>query len=125
MNKFIKTILILLFVFAATCVQAQMSEESKIEYLINSIGNVPDGTSFVRNGKKHDPEAAANHMRTKYNRGKRYAQTAVDFIENIASKSSISGREYLIEFSDGKIITAKEFFMNNLKKLKNESNGFI
>ena len=119
MNKTIKSILVILLVSIGICVQAQMTEEAKIEYLINSVNTVPEGSKFIRNGTKHTTAAAIDHLRTKYKRGKKYAKTAADFVENIASKSSISGRNYLIEFPDGKTITAKEFFTNNLKKLEN------
>jgi len=118
MNKTIKSFLVILFVCTGICVHAQMTEEAKIEYLINSVNTTPAGSKFIRNGTKHDTAAAINHLRTKYKRGKKYAKTATDFIENIASKSSMSGRNYLIEFPDGKTITAKEFFTNNLKKLE-------
>jgi len=117
MNKIIKSILVILFVFAGICVQAQMTERAKIEYLINSVNSVPEGTKFIRNGKKHDVADAVSHLRTKYRRGQKYATTAVDFIENIASKSSMSGREYLIEFPNGRTITAKEFFTDRLRRL--------
>jgi hypothetical protein len=123
-NKTIKLILVVLFIFfifAGICVQAQMTEEAKIEYLINSVNDVPEGSKFIRNGTKHNTAAAADHLRTKYKRGKKYAKTAVDFIENIASKSSVSGKEYFIEFPDNKTITAKDFFTNNLKKLENNA----
>ena len=118
MSKTIKSILVILFILTGISVQAQMTEEAKIEYLINSVNNVPEGSKFIRNGSKHSTAAAVDHLKTKYKRGKKYAKTAVDFIENLASKSSISGKAYYIEFPDGKTITAKEFFTNNLRKLE-------
>ena len=116
--KIIKSFLMILFIFAGICVQAQMTEEAKIEYLINSVNTTPVGSKFIRNGTKYNTKAATDHLRTKYKSGKKYAKTAIDFIENIASKSSMSGKEYLIEYPNGKTITAKEFFTSILKKLE-------
>ena len=121
MNKTIKSILVILFVCIGICVQAQMTEKAKIEYLINSVSTVPEGSKFIRNGTKYTTASAVDHLKTKYRYGKKYAKTAVDFIENLASKSSVSEENYLIEFPDGKIITTKEFFTNKLKKLEQKS----
>ena len=52
---------------------------------------------FLRNGDRHDSAEAADHLRLKYRRGRRYAGTAEHFIERLASKSSWSGKPYFIE----------------------------
>ena len=68
--------------------------EAEIEHLITAVDD--SGCTFIRNGSRHDAKDAASHMRLKYRRGKRYAPTAELFIERLASKSSISGKLYLI-----------------------------
>lgn len=68
---------------------------AEIEYLMTAIGD--SGCEFIRNGKRHDAEAAERHIRMKYSRAKRYAPTAERFIERLASKSSISRRRYLMD----------------------------
>ena len=69
--------------------------ETEIEYLLSEIG--ASGCTFVRNGDSHSAEDAEDHLRTKYRRGKRYADTAEKFIERLASKSSISRKPYWIQ----------------------------
>jgi hypothetical protein len=68
--------------------------ESEIEYLLTSIGT--SGCEFVRNGKTHSAEDAEAHLRMKYKRGKRYAKTTEQFIERLASASSMTKRPYEI-----------------------------
>src|ERR1051325_1945796 len=68
-----------------------LSEDQKIEALINTIDHLSDAT-FIRNGREYDCHAAAKHMRDKWNYGKKEIKTAEDFIEKAASKSSISGQ---------------------------------
>lgn len=111
-------VFVMLFIFSADCVNARISEELKIEYMIASLSETPEGTKFIRNGTAYSSGEAAEHLRTKYKYGKKYAATAALFIENIASKSSFTGTDYSIKFVDGKIVTAREFFAEKLKKIE-------
>ena len=118
MNKIVIIFFATLFLFSGISAHAQMSEEAKIEYLIDSVGKAPEGTKFIRNGKEYSSEKAAEHLRTKYEKGKKHARTAGLFIENIASKSSVTGNEYHMKFVDGRTVTAREFFTEELKKIE-------
>ena len=89
-------------------------EDAKILAVINSIKNAPQGTVFIRNGTKHDADAAVNHLLRKYRSAKKRLNTVQEFIDNVASFSSFSGKEYRILFPDGKEISAKEFFYGQL-----------
>jgi len=109
-----------LSIFFGICAHAQMSEEAKIDHLINAVKKAPDGTTFIRNGKEYGSEQAADHLRTKYQLGKEHAGTAELFIEHIASRSSMTGIAYRIKFADGKTVSAHEFFLQELKKIEQE-----
>lgn len=74
------------------------TEEDNIEYLLNQIGQ--SDCVFVRNGDEHEASEAADHLRMKLRRGKKYVDNADDFIERIASQSTWSGEPYLIRCSD-------------------------
>lgn len=54
---------------------------------------------FHRNGSTYSALEAADHLRLKLRRGAKYAKTAESFIDNLASKSSWSGKPYFIECS--------------------------
>jgi hypothetical protein len=45
-------------------------------------------------------------------------KTAKDFIDKIASQSSVSGRAYQIEFADGKKVNSSVFFYQKLASWK-------
>jgi len=51
---------------------------------------------FIRNGNEYTPEDAEKHLRMKYKRGKKRVTNAEAFINLIATKSSFSGKSYLI-----------------------------
>lgn len=70
-------------------------EAETIEMLIVAVET--SGCTFIRNNKRHSAAEAAGHLRLKLRRGKRYATTVEDFIENLASKSSWSGKPYVMD----------------------------
>ena len=45
-------------------------------------------------------------------------RTADDFIAKVASKSSTTGRPYLVRFSDGREVPTADFFRAELAKLR-------
>jgi hypothetical protein len=89
-------------------------EDVKVLALINSIKEAPQGTAFIRNGTKHDAQAAVKHLLRKYKSAKKRLKTAQEFIDHVASFSSFSGKEYRILFPSGKEMSAREFFYERL-----------
>ncbi len=68
--------------------------ESEVEYLLEFVA--ASGCTFIRNDEEHSSEEAADHLRLKYRRGKRYVNTAEDFIDRLATESSWTGRAYSV-----------------------------
>ena len=58
--------------------------------------------TFIRNGAEHTAAEAAGHMRDKLKLAGSAVKTYDDFVEKVASKSSLTGKPYLVKFSDGK-----------------------
>jgi hypothetical protein len=117
--RIVLTVLICLALFSATFfpgkAQALGDQEGKrIEYLITSVENLT-GARFVRNGTEYDGKQAGSHLRMKLKKAGNRVQSAEDFITLCASKSYLSGKPYLITFSDGKTVPAGEFFRKKLK----------
>ena len=71
---------------------------SEIEHLLTVIGQ--SNCTFIRNGKEHNSIDAEEHLRMKYRKGKKWIENADQFIERIASKSSLSGNPYFIRCED-------------------------
>lgn len=114
--------IIVLFVLLATSISFSLppEEQSKIDYLLKQIEK--SEAIFIRNGKEHPSEAAVKHLKMKLDSAKNswFAPdeskwTAIMFIEKIASKSSMSGKPYLIKVKDKKV-KAKDWLMNKLKQ---------
>ena len=88
----------LILAFALTAPATADDTSAEIEYLLTTMGQ--SECTFIRNGKEYDADDAEAHLRMKYRRGKRYAGTAGDFIDNLASRSSMSRKPYLIACND-------------------------
>ncbi len=96
-------VIVLLAVSFGSTLQAANKETQasrEIQLLIQAVDQ--SGCTFHRNGKTHTAQEGADHLRLKLKRGGKYADTAEHFITRLASKSSWSGKAYLIESADGK-----------------------
>lgn len=102
----------MLAVFLASVTFAdEATMNAEIDFLLETVA--ASGCTFIRNGSEHDAEAARDHLSLKRRRGKRYFDSADEFIERIASKSSWSGKPYRIR-CDGVEVTAQEWFEDAL-----------
>ncbi len=68
--------------------------DTEIQYLLQFVSS--SGCTFTRNGSDHDPTDAADHLRLKYSRGKRYVNSAEQFIDRLATESSWTGKAYTV-----------------------------
>ena len=96
---------------------APMTEQQKIDAMIHSVEVLP-GAQFIRNGSAYDGKAAADHLRSKRNYAGSRIRTAEDFIEGIASRSSMSGKPYQVRFADGRTENSEVYFHDELKHLE-------
>jgi len=117
MKKALAAILLLLLTGAHTGAQTKLTEEQKIDHLILFIRNLK-GATFIRNGSEHSASAAADHLQMKREKAGTRIKTAKDFIDKVATKSSISGEYYMIRFANGKEFPAYMVLSNELKKLE-------
>jgi hypothetical protein len=87
-------------IFAASQIQAKADADATLEinYLIDFVAS--SGCQFNRNGKAHDPEGAAEHLRLKFRNGGKYVDTAEHFIDRLASESSWTGWDYTVDCED-------------------------
>src|SRR6187431_584322 len=83
-----------------TSAPSHMSESAKIEALISSVEQL-QGAVFIRNGSEYDGHKAAEHLRRKLDYARSKVKTAEQFIDLLATGSSMSGKPYTIRFADG------------------------
>jgi hypothetical protein len=113
-------ILVPLSYVSAEC-NSTLSEEQKIEALILAVEKL-DGT-FIRNGEEHSSGEAAAHLRLKVSNAKKSIfsfgkeWTAEEFIDKLATKSSLSGIAYEIKLKNGKRYLSADWLRIELKKM--------
>ena len=84
-----------------TNAQNDEKEQKKIDALIEYVRTLKG--VFIRNGVEYTPQEAADHLRDKLSYAGDGIKTARDFIENVASRSSVTGEVYQVKLSDGSI----------------------
>jgi Family of unknown function (DUF5329) len=92
-------------------------ESTRIEKLIRFVETQAD-MKFVRNGTEYSCADAGKFLRGKLDSMGHDITTAREFIERIASKSSMSGEPYRVKFSNGKQMLASQFLHDELKRLE-------
>ncbi len=82
------------------------------------------GCRFQRNGSWYDAAEARAHLQRKYDYllKKDKVDTAEQFIERAASRSSMSGRAYQVQ-CDGQEQDSASWFNGQLKRLRSSSTG--
>jgi hypothetical protein len=93
------------------------TEEQKIQKLITYVAGLKDAV-FIRNGSEYAPSKAAAHLKMKREKAGSSIKTAIDFIEELASKSSMTGQDYTVKFKDGKVVKVRDLLMAELKRIK-------
>ena len=92
-------------------------QNPEIDFLLSAIGS--SECVFVRNGKRHEAKKAEEHLRMKYDRGRRYATSTEAFIERLASKSSMTRKLYMIECPGAEPVPSGVWLMQRLEVLRN------
>lgn len=100
---------------SATPAAAALTEPQKIDQLIAVLEK--SDAKFIRSGTSYDGKRAADHLRTKLKSAGDRKLTARDFIEHIASKSSLSGRDYQVQDA-GVTTTARAWFTKQLEAIE-------
>jgi hypothetical protein len=95
-------------------------EKAKIEKLIEHVGSLKDA-KFVRNGVEYDAATAAKFLKGKWDANASDITSAREFIDKAATKSSTTGKPYLIRLKEGdqtKEVQSGEYLLEQLKLLE-------
>ena len=92
--------------------------DNEISQLIRMVAE--SDCTFIRNGKRYAAGKAADHLRLKYRRGRKYADTPEHFIERLASKSSMSGKLYYMQCDDDEPIETRRWLEQALRSLRSD-----
>lgn len=94
-------------------------EKAKIEALLAHVGGLADA-KFVRNGKDYDAKSAVKFLRAKWEANEEKINTASDFIALAATRSSTSGKPYLIRLKGKEPCPCADYLNAQIRKLEKE-----
>ncbi len=97
--------------------EVRVEVEEEIGRLLDAL-EAMEGAVMIRNGKEYFTEKGAAHLRMKVDRAGDRIRSAEDFIEEVASKSSTSGKDYIIRLKDGTTVTTREWFKAQLVEMR-------
>lgn len=92
--------------------------DQEIQYLLNTVGD--SGCTFTRNGTDHSADEAKDHLAMKYRRAGSRIKTAEAFIKHLATKSSWTGKPYLIQ-CDGESVPSRDWLTERLDSYRTTS----
>ena len=91
-NRLLASLLLILLPLSVTASSVNTAQE--IKHLFNFI--IASDCIFIRNNTEYTASEARDHMQRKYDYARRWIDNAEQFINRIASKSSMSGNRYQV-----------------------------
>lgn len=107
-------------VFTIRAAAVALTEDQKIRQLIDAVA-AAEGITFIRNGKDHSAADAAAHLKGKYESVGNQDLTAQQFVDDIASRSSVSGEPYRIRLPDGTEQTSQAWLTARLREMQSDN----
>jgi hypothetical protein len=115
-----KRLWVLTLVWFSGSIMADVSPATQLEidHLLNFIRN--SSCIIDRNGKTYTAVKAISHIEKKYAYFEDEIETSEDFIDLSASKSTMSGKYYMVRCGDGEQIRTREWLMQELKGIREQ-----
>ena len=103
---------------SARAVDLPSTSKEEIDYLLAYLKN--SGCQFNRNGKWYNADEAVSHIDAKYNYliKKEMLSSTEDFIDKAATKSSMSGKSYLVQCGNEAPAPSSLWFMEELARYR-------
>jgi hypothetical protein len=96
----------------------KLDSSAEIRLLLDMIAT--SDCRFKRNGTWHQADAAARHIERKYHAVKERGliETTVDFITYAATRSSLTGKEYLVQCGNEPAVSSARWLHATLAELR-------
>ena len=93
----------------------EAKEQARIDFLLRTV-ETSKALTFIRNGKAHNAQEAATHLRRKLDYAGERIQTAEQFIKHAASESSRTRQKYQVRLADGTTLNAEVYLAKQLRE---------
>jgi hypothetical protein len=106
--------------FSAQAWAMPPAEEKRTEDFLQALSQ-EKGLVFIRNGSEHKVDRAVSHLRRKLRSAREKLNSAEEFIDKVASSSSVSGKPYYVQAPGSPREEAGPYFRRLLSGLKGEA----
>ena len=114
-----KTVFILCIFICIVSVPVFASDmQSEINYLLAFLEN--SECQYERNGKIHTGKDTLNHVKKKYKYFKNKIDSTEKFIEYSATKSTLSGKYYMVLCKDSPKVKTQDWLLQELKNYRSK-----
>ena len=114
-KRFVATLIISSLMLKSLSGKGADSTEREVRLLIDAIA--ASHCDFNRNGRQHTAEEAAAHLELKYARAGKHIDSADEFITQLASSSSFTGKPYLMN-CEGGTLPAGDWMIEALEQIR-------
>ena len=111
-------VLVLVLFSGSVVADVSPATQLEIDHLLNFIRN--SSCIIDRNGKTYVAVKAISHIEKKYAYFTDDIKTTEDFIELSATKSTMSGKYYMVRCGDDDQIRTREWLMQELQRLREQ-----
>jgi hypothetical protein len=100
------------------CAEPPVNVQVEVDFLLAYVEG--SGCEFYRNGTWHNPKAAQAHLRDKYKylAARNLINTTEDFIEKVATQSSLTGQPYKVRCRDGATVMTNQWLHAELARFR-------
>lgn len=116
-----KLALLMMIVTNSAYADVQPEQRHEVDYLLDFVKNT--SCQINRNGQYHDGKKALAHIQKKYDYFRDKIGTTEQFIEYSATKSTISGKSYLVKCGNQRPQETRNWLLDELKKYRQNSNS--
>jgi Family of unknown function (DUF5329) len=92
------------------------SQKHEVEHLLEFVESTK--CTFERNGRMHSGEEASKHINRKYKHYRDQITSTEEFIEYAATKSSMSGKDYLVYCETDTPVKSKDWLLEELRNYR-------
>lgn len=90
--------------------------DAEVQQLLRFVGK--SGCTFIRSGSPYSAKEAQDHLAMKYGKAKDTISSSEDFINEVASKSYLTGKPYSVQCPKTSEQAAKNWLNTELKRLR-------
>ena len=115
------TLMLITSMTAVSASSTSTERENEIQHLLAFIYD--SGCTFIRNNDEHPATKAKSHIERKYNYVKSRVSSTEDFIKYAATKSSMSGKHYMVR-CNGEKQASSQWLLDELAAYRQHQPGY-